>query len=1405
MYYVPGYNPNIIIASSENYGCGSSTHLLLSVSNGYGWQDITDRLGGLPSSTRKIDVAVASDGTNGRIYVAACYGTDGYNVRIYMSSDQGSTFELKGDHQNGSMALANDLVINPLDIDEIFIGGFGQASDKPAVRSFTNQGSTKNSGKPAEYIHGDTRDIEIFKKDDNTFILYAGTDGGLWSVEDNSFTNTTSAWIDLNGTTLHISEYYGMDIIESNGMIGAGAQDLAFYYKSNNTWINSSIMGDAYESVTNPYDESIWTHGYIQDFYRYTKAGWQGYFNNYPEQPAGRFFYEMAFDNDRFYIGSDSKACLHSLESSNPSISNRINMLDQTVLSKNEVDQNGNPVYDRQHISAMAIAPSNHDTVYIAFNKGMLGASNPEFRMYRSSNARSANSTTPATWFDISNATNPTEKLTGYQWCGVKEIVVDPKNAARIWVCFNGFFDGNKVFFSNNAGTTWTNVSTGILNFPVNCMVYQQGTTDAIYIGTDVGVYFNPNASDPESEWLCYSGELPVAVVTNLRIDYCRSKIIASTFGHGIWEADLATNANLPLFISSNKTWDYPKTIVQDIIITSGNTLTITSKIKFAEYKKIFINPGAKLIANGATLTNLCTGKLWNGIVVLGNSNAPQNSTYQGVVELINGTIVENAITGVRAIGWISGTSKPNPLTSKGIIKASNSTFRNNQKDVEIWGRTSSPTGQSVNNKSCFRMCTFTTTEANFGNSLREHINLTWCNGILIEGCTFSDQRTNVNPKFSGRTGINSSEASFICQDYLNVLTNTFYKPKFLNLGKAVHSVSGMSDSRTFITQCSTSSYKGFYLLRAPNPRVVDNTFTIKDEEYAVGDVEYPYGLYLDETTVFDIEYNTYNGIKTISHRTGGHGGLIVRNSGANTTRFYRNNFSNITIASEALNDNRDVDKFERGLTFRCNDYQDNIKDLQVLRESTSSLSGLSGMAENQGSLTLTADNLFGDNLPPLNLNMDNHLNKLNYFHPNPILIPRSKPIGVYKVSLTEVNTSTRRCPNELAKNGVGWISAARGDLLPYKGTMEALNTSWFALIDLGNTPYNIAEAIENATLATASGVYSTLMSISPWLSLKALTALAAKENAFTDLQIRNLLQTNPHAGRSDYILEILANRNTPFPPTYLDRIIESADSITSRDSLAWMVSDANRNYDLLLNDVVGWYFDDTLERISTLDSLLTHPYNPMYRYQLAALYFERGLYTNYQNVLDSIPAQIVLTDRELIWHQTFNDLYDQIKIWKQDSFPLPLLDSGQLVWMKEFYEEHPEMPGIGHALLSVNDTSYSHTDPVYINDTTAYTPPPSPFETNDISNIRKTNRLKVYPNPSDRKIHFEWLSSEPLPKGTLIRIYDQSGKKVGELNWYVSSKVLTIDLNYLPSGIYYASMLHGQKQIEIQRILLQR
>ena len=160
------------------------------------------------------------------------------------------------------------------------------------------------------------------------------------------------------------------------------------------------------------------------------------------------------------------------------------------------------------NVISMAYAPSNPSIIYVA---------------------------TASQFFKTING-GSTWTLMGTSVPRITYIAVDPTNPNKVWETNSGYVAGDKVWYSSNGGTSWTNFSGSLPNIPVNCIVYQNSTADALYIGTDVGVYFRDASM---ADWIPYNTGLPNVIVNELEISYNNNKLWAATFGRGLWNSDL--------------------------------------------------------------------------------------------------------------------------------------------------------------------------------------------------------------------------------------------------------------------------------------------------------------------------------------------------------------------------------------------------------------------------------------------------------------------------------------------------------------------------------------------------------------------------------------------------------------------------------------------------------------------------------------------------------------------------------------------------------------------------------------------------------------------------------------------------------------------------------------------------
>ena len=127
----------------------------------------------------------------------------------------------------------------------------------------------------------------------------------------------------------------------------------------------------------------------------------------------------------------------------------------------------------------------------------------------------------------------------------ITDISGNPEDPAKVWLSLAAPSTGSGVWYSGDAGSTWSDISGTLPDVPVNVIRYVYGSQDAVYIGTELGVFYRDAAM---SDWTAFQTGLPIMPVMDLNILYRSRRIRVATFGRGVWESDwLAPSAGLPI------------------------------------------------------------------------------------------------------------------------------------------------------------------------------------------------------------------------------------------------------------------------------------------------------------------------------------------------------------------------------------------------------------------------------------------------------------------------------------------------------------------------------------------------------------------------------------------------------------------------------------------------------------------------------------------------------------------------------------------------------------------------------------------------------------------------------------------------------------------------------------------
>ncbi|MFP4529433.1 MAG: WD40/YVTN/BNR-like repeat-containing protein, partial [Candidatus Kapaibacterium sp.] len=487
-------DPDIIYAALQT----QSEYQLRKYIASSGTMNTTMRLEGVS----RIELAVTPADNNIIYGLCSDYRALGAFAAVIKSTDAGESwsvvasaedhpnyldFSHDGSGPNGQGLYDLSIAVHPNNKDMVFIGGVNVWKSLDGGSSWELAGEwTGNFG---AFVHADHHELEFHPGGR----LYSANDGGIRWTSDGG-----ESWNDISDG-LEVTQFYRISTYakDKNLMYG-GTQDNGTHKYVNGQWKNVR-GGDGMECIVD-YTNSdyVYVSIYNGDFVRSTDGGesFEKMINPEDFGEEGAWVTPMAMDpNDPkvLYVGYYNVYKSTDRGTNWTKLSN-INTQGATMRT-------------------IAVAPSNTRVIYAAYTGAVLksldGGTNWQI-IYQSQDAP------------------------------IKDICVDPGNANRIWVTFSGYNLNKKVIEIN--GSNVSDRSRNLPKVPINTIVYQPESPDRLYVGTDVGVFFNDNTVQ---DWQLFNAGLPNVVVNELEIHVSSGIMRAATYGRGLWEVELV-DCNLP-------------------------------------------------------------------------------------------------------------------------------------------------------------------------------------------------------------------------------------------------------------------------------------------------------------------------------------------------------------------------------------------------------------------------------------------------------------------------------------------------------------------------------------------------------------------------------------------------------------------------------------------------------------------------------------------------------------------------------------------------------------------------------------------------------------------------------------------------------------------------------------------
>jgi hypothetical protein len=1248
-----------------------------------------------------------------------------------------------------------------------------------------------------DILHADIHEI-AFAPNSNGNVIYLGTDGGVSKV---SYDINTGYSIENKYDEMSVATIWAMDNIEQKDNYIIGNQDNGTMY-GNSAW-HHVIGGDGYtarnfhgkmESMVNSNTFDA-THEIDIQTYSYESFPLPDIIN--PQlDPGNRIFtyaphtypiVQIPNESDPYFGFSEIYKKIKKNIEPGDTWQDHWQLMSDLYLSE--------PVAKNRQILDIVFGEDDPNIIYV-MTMGLVGSTGQYYitpKLYKSTTGFA-----PGSNGKIFNQIDyPGQNATLDYHPVITSITTNPSNDNELWLSYTGFNQDYKVFFYNTSTNQFENGDPNhtLPPVPVNNIVFQKGSTGTLYAATDRGVYIK----DQQNNWTKYGADFPNVRVTELDIDYYNNKLIAATFGRGLWVGDLVSNDyNYRTEITEDIVWDWDKIINHTVVVNAGATLTIKSKVMFSEDSKLIVKQGAHLILDGAILTSQ-SGKKWKGIEVWGNEGLEQLPiSNQGWLSSTDSEI-NNAEIAIRTYKVLeSGRGSIDFRSTGGVINLSTTSFYDNDLAIKM-------IDYKFDSKSTIIDCEFHNRECNnidaYGFIELSGINYVTLNGNLYK---YYPNLNGTNEEFIGiRTFNASTNIGGIRQG-----ETTFQNNTFMNLGYGIYATASNSIPRLDARHCDfDATLKGIFMSGVSNSRITSNNFEIPFDNNTADTL---YGLYMENCDAYHVEANHFSGLSTSEK---GDCGLYIYSTVPTGNEIYNNEFEYLTDGIIAQGQNR-VGTSE-GLCIKCNDFLYNTTDISVVPlldangnpYSINTNTGIayaqgSSYAYNAGDPTALAGNTFSHSSGPIfnDLNAQHFIYHHHQLGNGYIVKPEPSTNFVSQHVNGSLYSKSTACPSNIENNGGGTTPHdERSKIDEANNSINEYTIEFNELTDGGNTE-ELNNTVQSSFPDEGYEVHQELMSDSPYLSDKVIASSIEREDMLADVMIRDIMVNNPHSSKSNTLLEQLDNRTEPIPDYMWNEILEGQDIIGSKEEIQLNLSKNYNSREQSYGNIVRYFNNDTNRnhRIDSLKSVYEEKDRLIDKFKLAMLMQNNEEYNAAIDLISELDENNYVNEDEVESYNQFMIFFNQVNGFMMDSISLSDLNENELSQIQTLSEYNCLSATYAKNILREN--YHRKCEEHFFNGN---------INKNQINNIwgsrtikfdHKSNNLIVSPNPATDFCTFEYTISNEM---ATIKIANLQGKVIDCI--YINGKrnKVIYSVEILEKGSYIVSLYSKNQLVESKKLTI--
>ena len=560
----------------------TNTRFYKSTNTGLTFTQITSNL---PANSGRLILDVTPANAE---YVYVLSATTGnYFQGIYRSTDSGTTFTERNTTTNvfenvdqGSQSWYDlALGVSTTNAEEIYTGCLNVWKSTDGGTNLTKINNWSSPSAPS-YTHADIHYLGFHGNK-----LFCGSDGGIY-VSENGGTN----FADLTAG-VQISQFYKIAVSKQTAanMVG-GLQDNGGHGYSGGQWKNY-YGADGMDTAINPNNQN--------QYYGFIQFGGSMYVSN------------NAANGISFSVSAPASETGTNDSGGNwvtPMIMNSAGDLFAGYyklyrLVGNSWVQQSTTNVGIGDIDEIYVDPSNDNVMYVANGT----------ELYKSVN-------TGVNFALIYTASS-----------NITSIGVHATDSNLVYLTTEGAT--GLVLKSIDGGNNFNDISNGVPNIGKNVIIHQGRNTDnPLYLGTSLGVYYR---DDSMAQWEPFDTNLPNVSVTDLEINLEDAKLVAATYGRGIWQTNIPVqiplnDVKLVSIQSPGNNINCGASITPQIEVKNKGTNTISSitfnyTIDVTPYNYVW---NGSIAANSNAMINLPSEVLTRGSHTLNVTSTITNDAY---------------------------------------------------------------------------------------------------------------------------------------------------------------------------------------------------------------------------------------------------------------------------------------------------------------------------------------------------------------------------------------------------------------------------------------------------------------------------------------------------------------------------------------------------------------------------------------------------------------------------------------------------------------------------------------------------------------------------------------------------------------------------------------------------------